>query len=71
MVSVLEGGYNTRAGPASPLAESVKAHVWEMARGNGAKVDAEWVGQRTQEVVKSGKRRCQEQSDEPQAIDVT
>jgi acetoin utilization deacetylase AcuC-like enzyme len=67
MVSVLEGGYNTRAGPGSPLAESVKAHVCEMARGIEAKVDAEWVEMRTQELATSGKRKCQE----PLAVDVT
>jgi hypothetical protein len=65
MVSVLEGGYNTKAGPGSPLAESVKGHVWEMARGNCAKVDTEWLVQRTHEAAKSGKRRCREQPEGP------
>ena len=74
MISVLEGGYNTKAGAGSPLAQSVKAHVREMARGNTLKVDHQYlqtqIDQINQNQIQAGVKRAY--SEEPaKVIDIT
>ena len=36
LVSILEGGYSTKSGPISPLAQSVSAHVQALLRTNSS-----------------------------------
>ncbi|CDW86211.1 histone deacetylase [Stylonychia lemnae] len=65
MVSVLEGGYNTNAGPISPLAQSVKYHVRALLRTSNEKYNLN----EDQEQIERTKRQKLKQLRHPQHLE--
>ena len=65
LVSVLEGGYNTKIGPISPLAQSVQYHVRALLRTNTSHIEDDTILAHTESLL--GKRQMPPSSSEEES----